>query len=363
MNDGRPPLPFIGALLYSVPFQEKVNFARHLSIGIKSGMPLMENLRLIRGQTRSKRFQRILDRIMKDVENGQFLAQSMKRFRATFGDFFINLVKVGESSGNLSSSLLYLAEELKKQREVSQRVRSALIYPFIILIATLGITVFLTFFIFPKILPIFSSLRVELPFTTRLVIMTLSFIKEYGIWVLGGLVAFIMMIRVLLFIPLTHLFFDRLILSVPVVSKTTMSLTLANFTRSLSVLLKSGMNIVDALATAKGTFHNLYYRREVERIVESVRRGESIARYIENHPRIFPPMVAGMIRVGESTGNLQENLLYLAEFYENEVDELTKNLTAILEPVLLLFMGLLVGFIALSIITPIYKITEGLQVH
>ncbi len=362
MNNGRP-IPFIGHFLYTIPFQEKINFARHLSVGIKSGMPLMENLRLIRGQTKSRRFQRILDHIMKDVENGQFLAQSMKRWSGTFGDFFINLVKVGESSGNLSSSLLYLAEELKKQREINHRVRSALIYPFIILIATLGITVFLTFFIFPKILPIFSSLRVELPLTTRIVIMALTFLKEYGILAVGGLVALIVAVRILLFIPTTHLFFDRLVLSVPFVSKTTISLTIANFTRSLSVLLKSGMNIVDALGTARGTFHNLYYQKQVGFIIESVRRGESIARYIGNHPHVFPPMVAGMIRVGESTGNLQENLLYLAEFYENEVDELTKNLTAILEPILLLFMGILVGFIALSIITPIYKITEGIQVN
>jgi type IV pilus assembly protein PilC len=345
-----------------VSLQEKVNFARHLSVGIKSSMPVLESLRLIRRQTKSKPFGEILDDIIKSVNNGQSLAQSMERFEYVFGGFFISMVRVGESSGNLSQSLLYLSQELKKQKEIASRVKSAMIYPAVIFFATLGITAFLTFVIFPKILPVFSTLRVELPLTTRLLIKTLGILQNYGFYVGGGIVAVIIVIRVLLSFQKIHFLFDHAMLSIPVVSKVAVNVTLTNFTRSLSVLLKSGMTIVDALGIAKNTFHNMFYRREIERMIEGVKKGESMTRHLETRPRYFPAMLTGMIQVGEQTGNLEENLLYLAEFYESEVNESVGNLTTVIEPLLLLFMGFLVGFVALSIITPIYKVTQGLQI-
>lgn len=346
----------------SVPFQEKINFARHLSVTIKSGLPLLDALQLIGAQTESKRFKGVINRIIEDINNGQFLAQALQRFDYIFEDFFVNLVKVGETSGNLSETLIHLATELKKAREVKRRVRSALIYPLVILVVTVGVTLFLTLFIFPKILPIFVSLGVQLPFTTRFVIAALSFLGHYGLWVIAGIIIFLIIFWLLLNIPKVHLVFDRFLLFIPLVSKVIVSLTMTNFTRSLGVLLKSGMTIIDALEVARGTFHNRFYKLEINQVISSVKKGESIGRYLSEKPKLFPPMLAGMIQVGESTGNLEQNLLYLSEYYESEVDEFVKNLTTILEPLLLLFMGLLVGFVALSIITPIYNITQGLRV-
>lgn len=345
-----------------VPFQEIINFARHLSVATKSGLPLLEALRLIRNQTSRKSFKKVVDGITSDIENGQSLAQSLDRFPYVFGDFFVNLVKVGETSGNLSETLLYLAAELKKQREVSHKVRSALVYPIVILFVTIAVTLFLTLFIFPKILPIFVSLGIQLPVTTRVVIIILTFLGQYGLWTLGGLIVVAIGIRLLLAVEKVHFQFDRLLLSIPFLSRVIVNVTMTNFGRSLSILLKSGMNIIDALSVAKKTFHNKYYREQVERAIQSVQKGESIARYLAEKPKLFPPMVVGMIQVGESTGNLEQNLLYLSEHYEGEVDEVVRNLTTILEPFLLVFMGLLVGFVALSIITPIYQVTQGLRI-
>ncbi len=345
----------------SVTLQDKVNFARHLAVCIKSGMPILEGLRLISEQSESKSFNKILNSVMEDVNNGLFLAQSLQKFDYIFGDFFINLVKVGETSGNLSSTLIYLSQELKKQREINNRVRGAMIYPAVIFFATVGITLFLTLYIFPKILPIFTSLKIQLPFTTRALIAALNFLRGYGLITLLGIAFVVILVRFLLSVRKIHYYFDRLILSVPVVSRLIRDLTLANFTRSLSVLLKSGMTLLDALAIAKGTFHNLYYQKEIEHVAEAVSRGESIAKHISKETKLFPPMLVGMIRVGEGTGNLEENLIYLSEYYEGEVDESVKNLTTVLEPVLLLMMGIIVAFIALSMITPIYSITQGLK--
>lgn len=345
----------------SIPLQEKINFARHLSVTIESGLPLVEALRLIRKQAPSKRMGTIVDSLVNDINNGKSLSESLEKFNHVFGDFFVNLVKVGEASGNLSEILKHLSVEIKKQRELSQKVRSALIYPGVILLATIGITLFLTIFIFPKILPVFRSLNVELPFATRLVIGSLDFFRNYGLYAGAGIIVAAILFKIILSIPKIHLLYDRMVLSLPFVSKVVTNLTMASFTRSLSILLKSGMNIVEALGVSKGTFHNKFYVSQIEQIIESVKRGESVARYISNNPRFFPPMLVGMIQVGEDTGNLEQNLLYLSDYYESEVDETMKNLTAILEPMLLLFMGLAVGFIALAIITPIYKVTQGLK--
>jgi len=344
-----------------VPFQEKVNFARHLSVTIESGLPILDALKLIQKQTPSKNMAKVIDQVVKDVNNGKSLSDSLRKFDYVFGDFFINLVKVGETSGNLSEVLDHLSKELKKQKEVVTRVRSSMIYPAVILVATIGVTFFLVVFIFPKILPIFVSLGVELPFATKLVIALLRYVGSYGAITAVGLIVFAVLTQVLLSFEKVHLLWDRLILKTPLIGSVVKQLTLASFTRSLSILLKSGMNIVDALDVAKGTFHNKFYQAEVGRVMESVRKGESLARYLNTKPNLFPPMFTGMIQVGENTGNLEQNLLYLADYYESEVDEVLKNLTSILEPILLLIMGLAVGFVALAIITPIYKVTEGLN--
>src|SRR5258706_429679 len=351
----------LGGLFSGVSSQEKINFARNLSVGIKSGMSIIDVLAMLKEQTGSKNFKKIIQRFIENINNGQFLAQALEQVKYIFGDFFISIIKVGESSGNLSTSLLYLAAELKKQRDINHKVKSALIYPAIIFFATIGITVFLTLYIFPKILPIFSSLHVTLPFTTKALIWLLAFLKGYGLITLGALVILVIAWRMLLILERFHFFYDTFLLRIPFLSNVIKNLTLANFTRSLYVLLKSGITIVEGLEIAKGTFNSLYYRKQIDHMIEYVKRGESMARYLETKPHLFPPMFTGMVRVGETTGNLEDNLLYLSEYYESEVDEVIKNLTTIIEPILLLLMGLSVGFIALSIITPIYKVTQGLS--
>lgn len=346
-----------------IPLQEKVNFARHLSIGIKSGLSLLDTLDLIKQQTSSKRFSAMVSRIMEDINNGQSLADSLERFNYVFGHLFISMVRVGEVGGNLSGTLAYLSNELKKQRELHNRVKSAMIYPAIILIVTIGITVFLTLFIFPKILPIFQSLGVQLPASTRLIIQTLSFLDNFGFLLLVGMAVFAIAVRALLFIQKVRYGMHAVSLRIPFVSTLIINVTITSFSRVLAALLKSGMTLLDALVVVKTTISNLVYQRHVEQMIEVVRRGEEMTKYLKKYPRLFPPMLVGMIKVGEGTGNLEDNLLYLAEYYESEVDETVNNLTTILEPLLLLFMGVIVGFIALSIITPIYKVTQGLNIR
>lgn len=346
-----------------LPLAEKILFTKHLSMMIQAGMPEIESLRLIRRQAKSRSFIYILDRVLKDLENGQFLSVSLAPFINIFGDLFINIIKIGEASGTLSENLNYLSTELKKSQQLRKKIQSAIIYPIVILVATVGVTGALVFFVLPKIMPIFASLNVKLPITTRILIGVSNALYNYWLWILLGFAAFIIVIVLLLKIRIIRFAYHRFIIFLPIIGGIAKSANMANFSRTLGLLLKSGVTIVEALNIAGNSLPNLVYQREIHNAAQRVKSGESINKYLTERERFFPPTISRMIEVGETTGNLDTNLLYLAEFYENEVDEATKNLSSILEPLMLLVMGGIVGFVAISIITPIYEVTQGLKTN
>src|SRR3989344_1457821 len=344
-----------------LPIQEKIDFARHLAIVTKAGLPVIEGLRVIRAQVTSKVLKEVIDRMVGDVEKGQSLADSLEMHKHIFGDFFINIIRVGETSGTLAQNLLYLAEELKKAKKLKSKIKSAMVYPMVILAATFGITAFLTFVVFPKILPVFSGLNIELPATTRFLISILDFSKAYGLYVLIGAVVFFVVFRILLRVQSVKYMFHRSIFFIPVVSGLMIYINMANFSRILGLLLKSGIRIVEAMIITSNTFENMVYRRVIGKAEDRIRRGEQLAEYLTEHGKFFPLLLTGMIKIGENTGNLEENLVYLADYYVEEVDNKIAALTSLLEPVLLLVMGVMVGFVAISIILPIYSISSGLS--
>ena len=353
---------FFSRMFDRISIQDRINFARHLSLVIKAGLPIYEGLKIIQSQTDSGILRRVIDSLMNDVNNGKFLADGLQKYEHLFGNFFINIVRVGESSGTLGKNLLYLAEELRRERILQSKVRSAMVYPLVILVATIGVAGFLTFYVFPKLIPVFGSLNVQLPLTTRMLLATLDFLRAYGVYTLAGLVVLVVGGRIIMKrVGPVKYFFDELLLFIPVVADLTVSVNMVNFTRVLGLLLKSGVKIVEALDVTRNTFSNMVYRRILMRASEEIRKGGQLGMYLGTARRCFPPLVSGMVRIGESTGNLEENLEYLAEYYDDEVDTKLHSLTSLIEPLMLLVMGLLVGFVALSIITPIYSISQGIK--
>jgi type IV pilus assembly protein PilC len=349
------------ALFLSVPLQEKVLFTRHLSIGIKSGMTLIAALELISEQTKSKSLKTIISQLIEDVNAGMFLSKSLEKYRKVFGELFVNIIKIGESSGTLAENLLYLTEELKKKHALRSKVRGALIYPSVVLVATLGIAGSMIIFIFPKILPVFASLNVELPFTTRALISISNLLSNHGLVVGVSLVLVVIGFVALLKIRAVRHVVHHILLYTPVIKKMTVQVNMANFARTFGLLLKSGVNIIEAISITADTTGNLVYHHEFKASVSVLQKGEFLSSYLSNDKKLFPPIAVNMMRVGENTGNLTENLDYLSEYYEGQVDDFVKNLSSIIEPALMLIMGVIVGFIALSIITPIYSLTQGLQ--
>lgn len=343
-----------------VPLAEQVAFARHLAVMVKAGLPLLDSLRMLQKESRSPSLKKILNRAIDDVSNGQFLSASLERHKSVFGDLFINIIRVGESAGILAENLGYLAEELKKKQELKRKVVGAMIYPAVIVVATFGITGLLTIFIFPKILPVFKTLRIELPATTKFLIAVSNALTDYGLWIVLSIFVILIALWLILKIKAVRFFINLILLRFPVFGKIIKDVNLANLARTLGLTLKSGVQVVEAINITAESLKNPIYRRELQRVAEEVRKGESLAPFFAKRSSLFPSLFAQMVSVGETAGNLNETLLYLADFHESEVNEVTKNLSNILEPILMVFMGIIVGFVAISIITPIYEVTQSL---
>jgi type II secretory pathway component PulF len=342
--------------------KEQTFFAKRLSFLIRANVPLLESLTMLREQTNSRNYGRVLDTVIDDISNGQFLSKSLSRFKKTFGEFAINIIKVGESSGILSQNLDYLADELKKKYTLRRKVFGAFIYPALITLATIGITVFLMVYLFPKIMPIFNSLHASLPLSTRIVIFLSDFLRHEGVLFFFIIALFVALFTVVLKKSLRfHFIFDQLVMKIPIIGNMIQNYNLANTTRTLGLLLKSGITLSEAFPIVADTTKNLVYKNEFQLLSKAINRGEKISTQLKRKRNLFPDILSQMIAVGERSGNLSNTLVYLSELYDAEVDEMTKNLSTLIEPILMIFMGILVGFIAISIITPIYGITQNLH--
>lgn len=323
---------------------------------------MLESLMMIRDQTRHKGYVGILDTVIKDVSNGQYLSKSLSKFRHIFGDFSINIISFGESTGILSDNLVYLAEELKKKSTLRKKVLGAFIYPAVVVFATIGITGFLIIYLFPKIMPVFASLRVELPLSTRIVIFLSNFLITYGLELFVSLafiiVAFIVAMKK---VSTFRYYFDKVIMKAPIIGVVIKNYNLANATRTMGLLLKSGITFSETLEITTKVSGNLVYKKEFKAMAKVVNRGELVSVYLAKNRKLFPDVLTQIISVGERTGNLSNSFLYISKLYESEVDEFTKNISTLIEPALMIVMGIMVGFIAISIITPIYSITQNLS--
>jgi type IV pilus assembly protein PilC len=346
----------------SFSLKEQVHFAKRLSFLMNAGVPLVEGLHILKDQIKGGSRGRMIEHVVKDVSSGQSLARSFSKFPRVFNEFTVSIIKVGESSGTLSTNLAYLADELKKKQILRRKVLGALVYPAVITCATFGITGFLMLYLFPKIMPVFASLHSELPLTTRIVMAISVYLQHEGLFVvLGGIIGVFLLMTAVKQSAWIHYWFDFALLRLPIMGKVMEYYNVANSTRTLGLLLRSGVRLSEALPIVAQTTKNLIYRREYLLLWKSVDRGERMSTQLLKRRSYFPELVVHMIAVGERSGSLSDTLVYLSELYEAEVDDFTKNISTLIEPALMVVMGIIVGFIAISIITPIYGITQSLH--
>lgn len=350
------------ASFYRMSLKDQTFFMKRMSFLLKAGIPILESLTMIREQTRQKDFIAILDSVISDVTSGYSLSASLGKFHKVFGDFSINIISFGESAGILNDNLVYLADELKKKNALQKKVKGAFIYPAVVTLATLGITGFLMVYLFPKILPVFGSLHMKLPLSTRIIMAVSSFLIHHGLLLIFFIIIFVLaFVFTLKNVKTFRYYFDKLLMKIPMIGEVIKHYNLANTTRTIGLLLKSGVTFSETLAITTKVAGNLVYKEQFEAMSEAINRGERVSVYLAKHKNLFPEVLTQIISVGERSGNLSNSFIYLSELYENEVEEFTKNISNLIEPALMIFMGVLVGFIAISIITPIYSITQNLH--
>lgn len=335
--------------------KEKLIFAKYLSVLLGAGLAIDESVDVLQKQATGS-LGRILNHLSATVKHGETLATGLSAFPHVFSPLFINLVESGEASGNLQGNLLNVVSHLEKEYELNSKIRGALIYPIVIMVMAGVIAAGIFIFVIPNVIAMFKSLKVELPLPTRILIAIAEFISSHGVLTVAlilGTVAIVASIRKIAF-------FDKalhgLLLISPVIGGIAKKVNMARLTRSLGTMVKSGISIDEAVVITKNTLDNVYYKDIVEELKEAIKLGNELSTVLEKHSRLIPPMASHVIFVGEQAGSLGDMLMYLATFYENEVSEVTKNLSQLMEPFLLVFIGVMVGGLALAVMTPIYEV-------
>lgn len=344
-----------------VSFLDKFLFVKHLGMMIKAGLPLREAISEIKEQTNSRKFKKVLDDVISRLNNGESLAGSLANHPAVFDELFVNLIKAGEASGTLEENLKHLVSQLEKNHNLKKKVKAALLYPALILSSTFVLVGILSIYILPKLIPLFESFEIDLPLPTRILIWMIKLFQNYGSGILIQIVILILIFIFLSRFPAIKKINHRIILKLPVIGKLNRNVNLAYFSRTLGTLIGSGISIIEALNITANTLSNVIYREQLKKLIAKIQHGEEISSCLKTKPKLFPSVFCRMINIGEKTGKLDESLLYLAKFYEKEVSDTARNLSTILEPLLLVIIGLVIGFIAVSIIMPIYEITHGLS--
>lgn len=355
----RIELKNLAAAIHHVSLLEKLTFIKNLSVTIKAGLPVSRALTVLDRQMDNLYFRQIIGEIAASVEAGKTLSESMARYGKVFSPLTISMVRVGESSGELDNTLEYLGVQIARDYNLLRRTRGALIYPSVVLVALSGIGYLMFSFVLPRLTESFKEFNANLPVLTRVIIRTVDIFSRYSLAVLLGFLALLVGFWFWRRTASGRRALHKLFLTLPVIKSIVKKLNLARFTMIFGGLLKSGMPIVEALKVTSETMTNLYYQEAVADAAEKVRIGVDLVVAIDKYPKLFTPMVSQMIQVGEESGTMEKVLVEVANFYETEVDETVSNLSSIIEPVLIIVIGVVVGVLAVGLILPIYNLSQN----
>lgn len=351
----------VGNFFSKVSTAELIIFTKNLSGMIKAGLSLHRALSVLQKQTKNPAFSKILISLSNDIDAGGTLSLGLGKFPNIFGSLFISMTRSGEESGNLASSLLDIGTNLEKSHSLTKKIQGAMIYPGVILSAMLTIGVLMFAFVVPTLAGTFKELGVTLPLSTRVIIALGNFfsnnlILTFVILISAGFGAFILF-RSKFFSK----YIDYFIIRMPLIGNLAKELNTARTTRTMSSLLVSGVSITRALEITEEVVQNIYYKKVLKDARASIERGAPFSETFRQNPDLYPVMMSEMAQVGEETGKLSDMLSEIALFYEGEIEDKTKNLSTIIEPVLMVIIGAGVGFFAISMISPLYSILGSIS--
>ena len=336
---------------------EIVIFSRQLATMVDAGIPIMQGIDALQEQVTHPTFKRVLVSIRDDIQHGNSLSAAFAKHPAVFDTLYVNMIKVGETGGVLSKILDRISFYLEKTLRLKRKVQSALIYPIVVVCMAIIITVILLVKVVPTFAGIYASFNRELPAMTQLLITISDILRHYLLFLIGGVVAIAAGLKQWHKTPQGALIIDRSVLRLPIFGDLLRKVAISRFSRTLATLIQSGVPILESLEIVGKTIGNRLLELVVEDVKTSVREGESLAAPLSKSG-VFPPMVTRMIGIGEKSGQMEKMLLKIAEFYDDQVDAAVDGLTSIIEPLIIGFLGIVIGFIVIALFLPIITITQ-----
>lgn len=339
--------------------KELVIFTRQLSAMISSGLTLMQALRILKDQMARVSAKDLVDKIIADIEGGSSFSDAIGKYPNVFSQVYTSLIRASESSGLLDKVMTRLADNLEKAAALKAQIVSAMVYPVIIILMMVGVMGIMVIFVIPQISKLYESLTIELPLSTRILLGMSYFVTNFWYILFAIIVGTIFGARYLYKKPTSRYLIDATMLRLPIFGNLIKQTVFTEFTRTFSLLVGSGSVVVASLKQAGDVVGNMVYVREFHLVADRVEKGVSIGDALSVSPR-FPPYLVQVVKIGEQTGKLDESLIRASEFYEKEVEQTVKTLTTAMEPLIMAILGIGVGFLLFSVITPIYKITTSI---
>lgn len=354
-------------LLNMLPFfsnkvgqKDLVVFTRQVSLMLVSGLTLVKALDILKDQATKESVREMLDGVITDIQEGSSFSKSITKYPDVFSPVYIALVRTSEASGLLDKALSRLADNLEKQQKLGSTIKAALTYPVIIVVLMIGVVFIMMTFVIPKLSDLYKQLNVELPLATKIVVSMSQFTTTFWPIILGFVILFPFLFRRFHKTEEGKMLIDNLVLKLPVFAPLIKKTILAEFSRTLGLLIGSGTLVVESLVETADIAGNYQFKNAILDTSSRVEKGVSVGEALSFY-NIFPPILIQLVKVGEQTGKLDETLLRASEYFESEVDQAVKTLTTAMEPLIMVTLGVGVGFLVFSIITPIYKLTSSIQ--
>lgn len=358
ISEKKASAPFFDNFFNKVSFDELVIATRQLATMIDSGLVLSEAVDILVSQQTNKTFKKVLEEVSRDLKSGLDLASALRKHPRVFPPLYCSLVKAGEQAGNLDVILNEMANNLERDREFRSRVRGAMIYPIMIIMMMFVVMIVMMVFVIPRLTSLYSQTDVDLPLPTKILIGTSNLMTSYWWAMILVVVVAAFIFRRWVSTPEGRFNFDKLLLKTPLVGRVVRGTSLTNFTRTFGLLTTAGVPILDSITIVAEVIGNSVYKKALLETKLGVERGLTMSAQLQM-VGVFPSIVSQMYRVGEETGKIDKISFKLADYFESEADHLVKNLTVIIEPLILVLLGIGVAFLVLSIILPIYKLTTS----
>jgi type IV pilus assembly protein PilC len=340
---------------------DKIIFAKNLGAMIEAGLPMARALEVLQRQTKNKKFVKVIGSVGEEIRKGKTLSESMALYPNVFSQLFISMVHSGEESGSVASSLKIVGEQMEKTLTLQKKIRGAMMYPAIIMTVMVIVGILIMVFVMPTLMATFTDTGVSLPWSTQLIVNISNTFRYHYLLLLSILIPLVAVVGLAVKQPKGKRALDWLWLHIPVIGSLTKEINSARTVRTLSSLLSSGVDMVIAIEITGQVIQNSYFKNVLERAQKVIQNGEAISGVFLANQKLYPSFVGEMMSVGEETGKLAPMLMEVAIYYENEVDQKTKDMSAIVEPFLMVIIGAAVGFFAVSIISPMYSVMNNIK--